>query len=141
MTNYYFDMDGVLANFHEHKDGWKRAMYYDFIRSLKPFQEAIDLVNEMLTRKEVEIYISSLAASEDAKRAKLDWLAQYIPNLKVANVIILVGSGKRNKADYMKTEDGILVDDKEENVKAWRKQGHKAVFVATRGEIHLEEVE
>lgn len=140
MTNYYFDMDGVLVNFHEHKDGWKKAMNYEFIRNLNPFSEAIQLVNDLLAKKDITVYISSVCASEEAKQAKIEWLAQYIPTLEIANIIITV-KGNCHKEQRMKTDNGILVDDKMENIKAWRKQGYKAIFVETKGKINLEKAE
>lgn len=136
-NNYYFDMDGVLANFHEHKDGWKYASSYKFIRNLKPFMEAINTCKKMIETGE-NVYISSLCASENAKKAKIDWLAEYIPELKVSHIVIIVGKGKKN--EHMLTEDGILIDDKESNIKAWRKAGMKAIYVETKGVIELEKV-
>lgn len=136
-TSYYFDMDGVLANFHEHKNGWRFAGKYDFIRNLNPFIEAVDLVNQMI-KDGKSVYISSLAMNETAKQAKIDWLAQYIPGLKKNHIIILVGNAKKN--EHMKTKKGVLVDDKMSNIRAWRKAGMKAVFVETKGQVDLAQV-
>ena len=135
--NYYFDMDGVLANFHEIKDGWKYAKKYSFIRKLRPFIEAVDLVNALIANGE-EVYISSLCASEEAKQAKIDWLAQYIPALTLDHVIIMVGNAKKH--ENMLTADGVLVDDKLANVRAWRKVGMKAVLVEEKGVINFAEM-
>ena len=135
MTNYYFDMDGVLANFHEHKDGWKMSGNYNFIRNPRPFTEAVNLVNALTEAEGVEVFISSLCRNEYAKRAKLAWLHQYCPNLKTENIIILIGHAR--KVDNMMTDDGILVDDKEANIKQWRKSGHKAIFVEIKGQVDL----
>ena len=136
-TNYYFDMDGVMANFHEHKDGWRVAGNYNFIRNLKPFMVTIELINTMIANGE-NVYIFSLCKNEIAKQAKIDWLAEYIPSLEVSHIIILIGNAKKH--EHMLTADGVLVDDKEANVKAWRKAGHKAVFVETKGTVDLTKV-
>lgn len=130
MTNYYFDVDGVLANFHEHKDGWKYSKNYNFIRNLRPFVENIELVKSLIQAGE-NVFINSLVASETAKQARLDWLAEYLPKLHVDNIILIVGSGK--KFEYMKTADGVLIDDKEANVKQWTKAGFKAVYLEEKG--------
>lgn len=132
---YYFDMDGVLANFH--KEPFKRgnALSYNFMVNLDPFMETIKLVKSLIKKGE-KVYISSLAACEDAKRAKIDWLAKYLPEIKEENIIIIIGNGKKH--ENMKTEDGILVDDKKANCTAWEKAGHKAIFVETRGVVTLE---
>ena len=133
-TTYYFDMDGVLANFHEYKDGWRMAGRYNFIRNLNPFVDAVNLVNELIANG-TEVYISSLCMNDAAKQAKIDWLAQYIPTLNADHIIIMVGNAKKH--DNMRTYDGILVDDKLTNVKAWRKAGHKAVYVEEKGVVDL----
>ena len=136
--NYYFDVDGVLANFHEVKDGWKFSGKYDFIRNLNPFVESINLVNAMIETG-YNVYISTLVRNEEAKRARLEWLLEYLPNLKVENIIIMVGSAK--KFEHMVTDDGVLVDDKLANVKQWRKAGFQAIFVENKGEIDIDNIE
>lgn len=131
MDNLYFDVDGVLANFHEVKDGWKFAKSYNFIRNLKPFVGNIKLVNHLIEEHSENIYICSLVASEAAKKARLEWLAQYIPNLKEENIILIVGNGK--KYEYIKTTTGTLIDDKESNCKQWTKAGFKAIYLEEKG--------
>lgn len=132
MKNYYFDMDGVLANFHKEPEGWKKAMNYDFIFGLDPFMENINVAKELM-KKGNRVYISSLAASEDAKRAKIDWLAKYLPEIPKYRIIILVGSRNRNKAEHLKTKTGILIDDKKENCKKWEKAGYEAFWLEQKG--------
>lgn len=131
---YYFDMDGVLANFHEHKDGWKVSGNYDFIRNLRPFEDSVNLVNSLIASG-IEVYISSLCRNEIARQAKIDWLSEYIPSLDLDHIIILTGNAKKN--EYMRTSEGILVDDKKANVSAWRKAGFKAVWVEEKGVVDL----
>ena len=95
MATYYFDMDGVLADFHGAAAGdWSKA------------------------------------ANEDAKAGKIDWLAKFIPEMVIANIIIIVGAGR--KVDYIK-EEGILVDDDIKNIRQWIKAGHTAIHVEQKG--------
>ena len=131
MTNFYFDMDGVLADFHGAYTSREQAFQYDFIANLAPFTVNVELAKSLIEQGN-RVYISSLAASEEAKQAKIDWLAKYLPELKAENIIIVVGHG--NKAKYMKTETGILVDDKESNCKQWRKAGHEAIWLEVKGQ-------
>ena len=133
-TSYYFDVDGVLANFHEHKDGWKYALTYNFIRNLRPFNESVELVNKMINDGK-SVYISTLCASEEAKRARIEWIKEYIPNIKDNHIIAIVGNAKKN--EHMRTKKGVLVDDKMANIRAWRKAGFKAVYVENKGQIDL----
>ena len=130
--NYYFDMDGVLSNFHKVPYSYKNAISFEFIANLDPFMETVELVKSLI-RDGNDVYISSLAASEDAKAGKFAWLAKYLPEIPVDHIIVLVGPTKKH--EYMVTDDGILVDDKKSNCRAWEKAGHKAIWVETRGHV------
>lgn len=135
MAIYYVDMDGVLANFHEHEQGWKKSGNYNFIRNLRPFKNAVDLVAELI-EKGNEIYISSLCRNDSAKKAKIDWLTEFLPQIDIDHIIIMIGNAKKD--ENMKTDEGILIDDKKTNVNRWRKAGHKAIFVEEKGVINME---
>jgi 5'(3')-deoxyribonucleotidase len=130
---YYFDMDGVLANFHKEPYNPYHAMSREWIANLEPFTNAIETVKKLIANGN-RVYISSLAASENAKQGKLEWLAKYLPEIKKSRVIIIVGNGK--KAEYMKTKTGILVDDKLANCKQWTKiSGQPAIWVEEKGQV------
>ena len=129
---YYFDVDGVLADFHSVYDHKRRAecVTYDFIRGLKPFTDNILLVKRLLASGN-EVYISSLVANEETKRARFDWLAEMLPELAIDHIILIVGHG--NKSQFMKTKTGTLIDDKKANCKQWEKAGHKAIWLEVKG--------
>ena len=130
---YYFDMDGVIANFHKEPYNRANALSREWIANLEPFMDNINLIKELLATGK-SVYINSLAASEDAKQGKLDWLAKYLPELDRKHIIIIVGSGK--KALYMKTKTGTLVDDKLANCKQWTKiSGQPAIWVEEKGKL------
>lgn len=129
-ANYYFDMDGVLANFHKTPYNRYNAMSYKFIYELEPFTNNINVIKNLISKGH-KVYISSLCASENAKRAKIDWLAKYLPEIPSYRIIIIVGSGK--KVEHMKTKDGILIDDKLANCRQWEKAGHPAIWLEEKG--------
>lgn len=133
MTNktYYFDMDGVLANFHKEPYRYANAINKDWIVNLDPFMDNVNLVRELLIAG-VEVYILSKAASESAKLGKLEWLAKFIPEMPVENVIVIVGNGK--KTDFIRTETGVLVDDDIKNTRPWMKAGYEAITLEYRGQ-------
>lgn len=131
---YYFDMDGVLANFHKVPYERKNSFSYDFIVNLDPFMDTVKLVKSLLEAGNT-IYISSFAACEKAKQAKFDWLKKYLPEIDEEHIIVIVGNGK--KSQYMRTPDGILVDDKQRNVSEWRKARHEAILVEVRGQVKI----
>lgn len=128
---YYFDMDGVLANFHKEAYNRENACSRTWIANLDPFMDNVMLVKSLIASGK-SVYINSLAASEEAKQGKIDWLTKYLPEIKADHIIIIVGNGK--KAEYMKTKTGVLVDDKLTNCKQWTKiSGQPAIWVETRG--------
>lgn len=127
---YYFDMDGVLANFHKEPYCYANAINRQWIANLEPFTGNVAIVRELIAQGN-EVFILSKAASETAKLGKLDWLAKYIPEMKTSNVIILVGGGK--KVDHIRTSTGILVDDDMRNIRPWKKAGFEYIYVEIKG--------
>jgi 5'(3')-deoxyribonucleotidase len=127
---YYFDMDGVLCNFHKEPYKYANAINREWIANLDPFAANVALVRSLIAQG-VAVYILSKAASETAKQGKFDWLAKHIPEMKAENVIVIVGNGK--KVDYMVTETGVLVDDDMKNLRPWAKAGHETIFVEYKG--------
>ena len=130
-TVYYFDMDGVIANFHKEPYKYTNAISRDWIANLEPFIDNVNLIRNLILSGK-SVYILSKAASEEAKLGKIDWLAKYIPELKPNRIIIIVGNGK--KCDYMKTKTGILIDDNKTNINQWIKAGHKGILLQYKGQ-------
>lgn len=132
MTNYYFDVDGVLADFHSEYDPANRAasLTYKFVRNLKPFTKNVQAVKALVAKGE-QVFISTIVANENTRKARIEWLAEYLPEIPAERVITIMGHG--NKAEHMMTEDGILVDDKKANCRQWEKAGHKAVWLEVKG--------
>ena len=130
---YYFDMDGVLANFHKEPYSYANAISREWIANLDPFMDAIGVVKRLIAEGK-SVYINSLAASEEAKQGKIEWLAKYLPEIKSNHIIIIVGNGK--KAEHMRTKTGILVDDKASNCRQWTKiSGQPAIWVEQKGVV------
>lgn len=133
---YYFDMDGVLADFHSAYAEDKATAYKrEAMANLKPFAPAIETVKALIKAGK-SIYINSLAANEQGKQGKLEWLARYLPEIPLSHIIIIVGYGK--KSDYMKTKTGTLVDDRLDNCKQWtRLTGQPSLWVEVKGEVRI----
>ena len=131
MTTYYWDMDGVLADFHKNYNG-NRALAFsrDYLANLDPFTKNVAVLRKML-KSGIPCYILTKAANEDARDGKVDWLAKYVPELTADRFICIVGYGR--KVDYIR-EDGILIDDDEKNTKQWVKGGHEAILLTYKGE-------
>lgn len=130
MTTYYFDMDGVLANFHKaYATNKATALCREAMAELEPFAENVALVRSLIA-KGVKVYILTKAANEEGKAGKIDWLARYIPEMILENIIIIVGSGR--KVDYVR-EAGVLVDDDPKNIRQWEKGGFAGLLVTEKG--------
>ena len=131
MTTFYWDMDGVIANFH--KDfiaGAGQALKYDYIFNLEPFTENVNALRNSIAQGNKN-YILSKAANEAAKQAKIDWLAKYVPEMELDDIIIIVGNGK--KIDFIR-EDGTLIDDDKKNTRQWEKAGQPVILLNNKGE-------
>lgn len=131
MDTYYFDMDGVLANFHKEPYKYVNAINRQWIANLEPFMHNIQVLRDMI-KAGVEVYILSKAASENARLGKIDWLAKYVPELTEDKIIIIVGNGK--KVDYMRTAEGVLIDDDIKNTRPWMKAGYEAITLEYKGQ-------
>ena len=127
---FYFDMDGVLADFHKNYTNRAQAFSREFLANLDPFTENINTVRRLIAEGN-NLYILTKAASDDAKAGKIDWLARYIPEMTAERFICIVGSGR--KVDFIR-EDGVLVDDDPKNTRQWVKGGHEALLLTYKGE-------
>ena len=127
---YYFDMDGVLADFHSNYTNRGQALSYAYLANLAPFMANVNLLNSLINAGE-NCYILTKAANDAAKNGKIDWLKKYVPALSIDKFICIVGYGK--KVDYIR-EEGILIDDDMKNTRQWEKGGHKAILLTEKGE-------
>jgi 5'(3')-deoxyribonucleotidase len=123
---YYFDMDGVIANFHKEPYKYVNAIDTEWIANLEPFMDNINLMLKLIARGE-QVYIISKAASESAKRGKYMWLEKYLPELPKEHIFIIVGNGK--KYEYIQTEQAILIDDDIKNCKQWDKASEQYTYI------------
>lgn len=126
---FYFDMDGVLADFHSAYTHRAQALDRAWIAGLAPFMANVLTVKRLIQEGNT-VYILTEAANEAAKEGKIDWLARYLPEVSMDNFLCIVGHGK--KVDHMR-EVGLLIDDNSRNVRPWAKAGYPALLVQ-RGE-------
>lgn len=131
MSVYYFDMDGVIANFHKaYAENKAAAMNKAIMATLEPFVENVKVVKNLI-KEGNKVYILTKAANEAGKAGKVEWLAKYIPEVTAENFICIVGHGK--KVDYIR-EAGTLVDDDPKNTRPWVKAGYEAILLKVKGE-------
>lgn len=128
---YYWDMDGVLADFHKAYATDKAvALKKDAMANLEPFTANVATLNKLIAEG-YTCYILTKAANEAGKQGKIEWLAKYVPMMDEAHFICIIGKGR--KVDFIR-EDGVLIDDDATNTKQWVKGGHEAILLTTKGE-------
>lgn len=128
---YYWDMDGVLADFHKaYATDRAVALKREAIANLDPFEKNVAILRKMI-KSGIRCYILTKAANDEAREGKIEWLAKYVPELTAEQFICIVGYGK--KIDYIR-EDGMLIDDDEKNTKQWIKGGQTAILLTAKGE-------
>ena len=125
----FFDMDGTLARFYEHRNTCLERMYEKgFFAGLKPYKLAAEL-NEFGDKYDCwdKIYIVSACVSTDYCFAeKLAWLRQHLPHLQEDHIILCaVGSNKAEVVELFCGKGGEkwLVDDYGANIRDWEQHG------------------
>ena len=128
---YYFDMDGVLADFHTaYASDKMTALKRDAMANLAPFAENVKLINNLIAHN-ITCYILTKAANDAGKQGKIDWLKKYIPAIDEKHFICIIGKGK--KVEYIR-ENGVLIDDDKANCKQWEKSGYTAIHLEIKGQ-------
>lgn len=127
---YYWDMDGVLANFHKAYAVDKAvALKREAMAGLEAFPENVATLRALIAAGNT-CYILTKAANADGAQGKVEWLAKYVPEMDAEHTIIIT---KGRKVDNMR-EAGILVDDDMANIRQWRKGGYEAIYLEAKGE-------
>lgn len=127
---YYWDMDGVLANFHKaYATNKAVALSRKAMADLEPFAENVATVRALIAAGNT-CYILTKAANAEGAQGKVEWLARYIPEMDEAHTIIIT---KGRKVDFIR-EAGILVDDDPTNTRQWVRGGYEAITLTVKGE-------
>ena len=132
-------MDGVLADFFGETDCVKRfETEKGFFSRLKPLRKNVAAVRKAIADGNHNVFVLSASPNSRCDKDKRLWLTKYIPELETENIIIMRNG--ENKADYMKTPDGILFDDYGKNIKEWvcNNAGvNRAVKVRADGDVAI----
>lgn len=135
----YFDMDGVLVNYHPDTP---TLMYNKGFFLSRPCNEkAKDLLHYCLESLGKErVFILSHSISSQCTEEKKEWIATYLPFFPKENVFII--PKQVNKGDFV-AQDGqfncqyLLIDDYGENCREWESQGRNFKSIRYYNELTL----
>lgn len=125
MIKLFLDLDGTLAKFNSKKNALKR---FDnekgFFSSLKPYKN-IEVINQLATCENVEVYVISATPNEQADQDKMIWIKTYLNQIKQENICFC--RLNENKAKVIKdklnieiNKECILLDDYTKNLIEWK---------------------
>ena len=125
MKKIFLDLDGTLAKFNVKNALARFAVEKGFFAKLGAYK-GIETINEMA--KAGNIYIISASPNVQADNDKMKWIAKYLFNIPLENIIICrVGE---NKAEIIKSQLNIaidkttvLLDDYTKNLVEWESAG------------------
>ena len=125
MLKLFLDLDGTLAKFNSKKNALKR---FDnekgFFSSLKPYKN-IEVINELATCGNVEVYVISATPNEQADQDKMIWIKTYLKQIKQENICFCrLNENKakviKNKLNIEIDKECILLDDYTKNLIEWK---------------------
>ena len=135
MTTIFFDMDGTLADFYGVRD-W---LSYLQSQDPYPYEMAEPLLNlqalarrlNRLNQNGYSIEIISWTAKNSTPEydkavtaAKLEWLGKHLKSVNFEKInIVKYGT---NKDSFRHSENDILFDDEEQNLKNWGGRAYDA---------------
>lgn len=141
-NNYYFDMDGVLAEYDRNAYIGSHPLFLDkqshYFMTCLPDTTAMELIYRLYldyTKKNTEpnIYILT-SVNQDMLNVhthdKTEWIAKYMPFIKPSQILFSYTS-KRDAVEFINshklTAHDILIDDYNKNLTEWERAGGKSV--------------
>lgn len=127
---FYFDMDGVLADFNGQPNAMDRFIKEaGFFQKLEP-TPLVERLNKMLAVSNENIFILSASPNKRADIDKTLWVYEHLPNFKPENIIIVRGGeGADERKGQYANEHSVLFDDYSNNLLVWESKGGKGVKV------------
>ncbi len=117
----FVDMDGTLAEW-QHTPRLETLYERGYFANLRPQEEVVKAVRQLIRQPEPEVYILSAVLSDSsyARREKTEWLQRYLPELPPR--YILFPPCGTCKAEFV--PDGVqpgdmLLDDYTQNLQEW----------------------
>lgn len=87
-TKIYIDMDGTIARFHDENLYLERMFEKGFFNDLKPFENAVYAIKQLVNDSTAEIFILSATVNSCSLDEKQKWLDRYLPNISECSSIL-----------------------------------------------------
>ena len=124
----FVDMDGTLARFHDENLYLERMFEKGFFRVLKPFENAVSAIKELVKDNTSEIFILSATVNSCSLEEKQEWLDRYLPEIdKEHRIFTSLNVPKSEAIGHRLTDKDILIDDYNKNLLEWQKAGGTSV--------------
>ena len=99
-----------------------------FFRDLKPFENAVSAIKELVKDNTSEIFILSATVNSCSLEEKQEWLDRYLPEIdKEHRIFTSLNVPKSEAIGHRLTDKDILVDDYNKNLLEWQKAGGTSV--------------
>ena len=127
-TKIYIDMDGTIARFHDENLYLERMFEKGFFIDLKPFENAVYAIEQLVNDSTAEIFILSATVNSCSLDEKQKWLDRYLPNIdKEHRIFTSLNVPKSEAIGHRLTDKDILIDDYNKNLLEWQKAGGTSV--------------
>ena len=124
----FVDMDGTLARFHDENLYLERMFEKGFFRDLKPFENVVSAIKELVKDNTSEIFILSATVNSCSLEEKQEWLDRYLPEIdKEHRIFTSLNVPKSEAIGHRLTDKDILVDHYNKNLLEWQKAGGTSV--------------
>lgn len=124
----FVDMDGTLARFHDENLYLERMFEKGFFRDLKPFENAVSAIKELVKDNTSEIFILSATVNSCSLEEKQEWLDRYLPEIdKEHRIFTSLNVPKSEAIGHRLTDKDILIDDYNKNLLEWQKASGTSV--------------
>lgn len=122
---YYFDMDGVIAEWNENAS-IEEVSSPGYFRKRKPEEKVIELMHKLKAEGYGVKILSAVYENDYSAKDKEAWIEQNGLS-DIDHIFVPYGKDKNDYIDNSEDKTAVLIDDFGKNLTAWQNAGHTAV--------------